>query len=160
MTTSCSYAAYLRCLLLHPLKTRIAFLLAVLIIARYQYQIAFVADQEINLLACLTEIMVRVWPSNDWCKTYPYRDWWRNHQNVGITSGGENDYYCKKWSLVVNFPCWNWCIDVAAMGKYALNFLIRSDGVTSPTTTWRILIVAVQDDVSQEIWWNAWAADE
>ena len=31
---------------------------AVLIIARYQYQIAFVADQEINLLACLTEIMV------------------------------------------------------------------------------------------------------
>ena len=31
---------------------------AVLIIARYQYHIAFVADQEINLLACLTEIMV------------------------------------------------------------------------------------------------------
>ena len=31
---------------------------SVLIIARYQYQIAFVADQEINLLACLTEIMV------------------------------------------------------------------------------------------------------
>ena len=31
---------------------------AVLIIGRYQYQIAFVADQEINLLACLTEIMV------------------------------------------------------------------------------------------------------
>ena len=31
---------------------------AVLIIARYQYQIAFVADQEINMLACLTEIMV------------------------------------------------------------------------------------------------------
>ena len=31
---------------------------AVLILARYQYQIAFVADQEINLLACLTEIMV------------------------------------------------------------------------------------------------------
>ena len=30
---------------------------AVLIIAKYQYQIAFVADQEINLLACLTEIM-------------------------------------------------------------------------------------------------------
>ena len=30
---------------------------AVLIIARYQYQIAFVADQEINLLAALTEIM-------------------------------------------------------------------------------------------------------
>jgi DNA polymerase III delta prime subunit len=30
---------------------------AVLVIARYQYQIAFVADQEINLLAALTEIM-------------------------------------------------------------------------------------------------------
>ena len=31
---------------------------AVLIIAKYQYQIAFVADQEINLLACLTEVML------------------------------------------------------------------------------------------------------
>ena len=31
---------------------------AVLILAKYQYQIAFVADQEINMLACLTEIMV------------------------------------------------------------------------------------------------------
>ena len=31
---------------------------AVLIIAKYQYQIAFVADQEINLMAALTEIMV------------------------------------------------------------------------------------------------------
>ena len=31
---------------------------AVLIIAKYQYQIAFVADQEINILAALTEIMV------------------------------------------------------------------------------------------------------
>tara|TARA_B100002019_G_scaffold288299_1_gene301673 strand:- start:1315 stop:2259 length:945 start_codon:yes stop_codon:yes gene_type:complete len=31
---------------------------AVLIIAKYQYQSAFAADQEINLLACLTEIMV------------------------------------------------------------------------------------------------------
>ena len=30
---------------------------AVLIIAKYQYQIAFVADQEINLLAALTELM-------------------------------------------------------------------------------------------------------
>ena len=30
---------------------------AVLILAKYQYQIAFVADQEINLLAALTEIM-------------------------------------------------------------------------------------------------------
>jgi len=33
---------------------------AVLIIAKYQYQIAFCADQEINLLAALTEIMVEV----------------------------------------------------------------------------------------------------
>ena len=31
---------------------------AVLIIAKYQYQINFVADQEINMLACLTEIMM------------------------------------------------------------------------------------------------------
>ena len=31
---------------------------AVLIIAKYQYQAAFVCDQEINMLACLTEIMV------------------------------------------------------------------------------------------------------
>ena len=31
---------------------------AVLVLAKYQYQIAFVADQEINMLACLTEIMV------------------------------------------------------------------------------------------------------
>lgn len=31
---------------------------AVLIVAKYQYQAAFVADQEINLLAALTEIMV------------------------------------------------------------------------------------------------------
>ena len=31
---------------------------AVLIVAKYQYQIAFVADQEINLLAALTEVMV------------------------------------------------------------------------------------------------------
>ena len=31
---------------------------AVLIIAEYQYKSAFVADQEINLLACLTEIMM------------------------------------------------------------------------------------------------------
>ena len=30
---------------------------AVLILAKYQYQMAFVADQEINMLACLTEIM-------------------------------------------------------------------------------------------------------
>ena len=30
---------------------------AVLVIAKYQYQCAFVADQEINLLAALTEIM-------------------------------------------------------------------------------------------------------
>ena len=31
---------------------------AVLVIAKYQYQIAFIVDQEINMLACLTEIMV------------------------------------------------------------------------------------------------------
>jgi DNA polymerase III delta prime subunit len=31
---------------------------AVVIVAKYQYQAAFVADQEINLVACLTEIMV------------------------------------------------------------------------------------------------------
>jgi DNA polymerase III delta prime subunit len=31
---------------------------AVVILARYQYQAAFVADQEINLVACLTEMMV------------------------------------------------------------------------------------------------------
>ena len=31
---------------------------AVVIIAKYQYQSAFVADQEINLVACLTELMV------------------------------------------------------------------------------------------------------
>ena len=30
----------------------------ILIIAKYQYQSAFVADQEINLLAALTEIML------------------------------------------------------------------------------------------------------
>ena len=32
---------------------------AVLIVAKYQYQSAFVADQEINLLAAMTEIMVK-----------------------------------------------------------------------------------------------------
>ena len=31
---------------------------AVLIIAEYQYKSAFVADQEINLLACLTQLMM------------------------------------------------------------------------------------------------------
>ena len=31
---------------------------AVLVLAKYQFQVAFVADQEINMLACLTEIMV------------------------------------------------------------------------------------------------------
>ena len=30
----------------------------VLILAKYQYQSAFVADHEINMIACLTEIMV------------------------------------------------------------------------------------------------------
>lgn len=33
---------------------------AVVIIAKYQYQASFVADQEINLVACLTEMMVDV----------------------------------------------------------------------------------------------------
>jgi len=28
------------------------------VLAKYQYQAAFVADQEINMLACLTELMV------------------------------------------------------------------------------------------------------
>ena len=32
----------------------------VLLIADYQYKAAFVADQEINLVACLTEIMASV----------------------------------------------------------------------------------------------------
>lgn len=32
----------------------------VLIIAKYQYQAAFVADQEINLMACLTEMMIEL----------------------------------------------------------------------------------------------------
>jgi DNA polymerase III delta prime subunit len=32
--------------------------IAVLVLAKYQYQAAFVADQEINLVACLTELMV------------------------------------------------------------------------------------------------------
>jgi len=31
---------------------------AVLVLAKYQYQAAFVADQEINLIACLTEFMI------------------------------------------------------------------------------------------------------
>ena len=31
---------------------------AVVILARYMYQAAFVNDQEVNLVACLTEIMV------------------------------------------------------------------------------------------------------
>ena len=31
---------------------------AVLTLAKYQYQNAFVADQEINMLPCLTELMV------------------------------------------------------------------------------------------------------
>jgi hypothetical protein len=30
----------------------------VVILARYQYQAAFVADHEINMIACLTEIMM------------------------------------------------------------------------------------------------------
>jgi hypothetical protein len=31
----------------------------VVILGEYQYKSAFVADQEINMLACLTEIMAR-----------------------------------------------------------------------------------------------------
>jgi hypothetical protein len=31
---------------------------AVITLAKYQYQSAFVADQELNLVACLTELMV------------------------------------------------------------------------------------------------------
>jgi DNA polymerase III delta prime subunit len=31
---------------------------AVLVLAKYQYQSAFVADQEINMMACLTELMI------------------------------------------------------------------------------------------------------
>jgi hypothetical protein len=30
----------------------------VLLLSKYQYQSAFVADQEINMAACLTEVMV------------------------------------------------------------------------------------------------------
>jgi replication factor C small subunit len=33
---------------------------AVIIIAKYSYQSAFVADQEINMLACMTELMTTV----------------------------------------------------------------------------------------------------
>jgi DNA polymerase III delta prime subunit len=44
------------CLYANLLSTSIP--AAVLVIAKYQYQSAFVADQEINLLAALTEIMV------------------------------------------------------------------------------------------------------
>jgi hypothetical protein len=33
---------------------------AVLILAKYQYQSAFVPDQELNMVACLTEMMVEV----------------------------------------------------------------------------------------------------
>ena len=32
--------------------------MAVVTLAKYQYQSAFVADQELNLVACLTELMV------------------------------------------------------------------------------------------------------
>ena len=31
---------------------------AVLVLAKYQYQMAFVADQEVNLMAMMTELMV------------------------------------------------------------------------------------------------------
>ena len=43
---------------LYPVLQHSSIPSAVLIIAKYQYQIAFVADQEINLLAALTEVMV------------------------------------------------------------------------------------------------------
>ena len=33
---------------------------AVLIISKYQYQAAFAADQEVNLVACLTEFMIEL----------------------------------------------------------------------------------------------------
>ncbi len=45
------YDAFYDCLLPQSIPA------AVLVIAKYQYQCAFVADQEINLLAALTEIM-------------------------------------------------------------------------------------------------------
>jgi hypothetical protein len=32
----------------------------VLILAKYQYQSSFVADQEINMMACLTEMMIEL----------------------------------------------------------------------------------------------------
>ena len=32
---------------------------AVLVIGEYQYKAAFVADQEVNLVACMTELMMR-----------------------------------------------------------------------------------------------------
>ena len=54
---------------------------AVLIIAKYQYQIAFVADQEINMLACLTEIMVSV-NSNDSSSCY-FSNWYGSTTNHG-----------------------------------------------------------------------------
>ena len=47
---------------------------AVLILAKYQYQMAFVADQEINMIACLTEIMCVSVNSNE-CKIAAYRYW-------------------------------------------------------------------------------------
>lgn len=43
---------------LYPVLDGPSIAAAVLIVAKYQYQSAFVADQEINLLAALTEIMV------------------------------------------------------------------------------------------------------
>ena len=43
---------------LHGIKEGPSIAAAVLIIAEYQYKAAFVVDQEINLLACLTQIML------------------------------------------------------------------------------------------------------
>ena len=44
---------------------------AVLIIAEYQYKAAFVVDQEINLLACLTQLMLEC--EFKWEETLPRR---------------------------------------------------------------------------------------
>lgn len=42
---------------LYDVMTKTSIPAAVILLARYQYQAAFVADQELNLVACLTEIM-------------------------------------------------------------------------------------------------------
>lgn len=40
--------------------TDISFASAVMVLAKYQYQAAFVADQELNMVACMTELMVEM----------------------------------------------------------------------------------------------------